>query len=219
MLPRVSYCGVLALVFLSPILELVFAVFRHRSLARNLEHYGRECVLICLVAEEHDLPTRRPVGHAGVKLVTMVARREKSVAGRKEENPIAFAAFAEVETTGAFEVRIGLGCDWKTERGSEWATYVGGCVGAAAVVEELQTSGPGEDGLAECNLDAGDLRLREDILAAIGHFLSLPAGECPGHYAHPKGQWTGFISDLGKADRVNAGLPEVNGVKVFILST
>jgi len=85
------------------------------------------------------------------------------------------------------------------------------------VVGELRTGGPGEDGpsedgLAECDLDAGDLRLREDFLAAHGRVL--------GVYAHPKEKGTGFLSDLGEVDRVNARPPEVNGIKVFVyLST
>jgi len=85
----------------------------------NLAHDGLERALVCLAAEEDDLATRREraVGLAGVELVMIFARREKSMAGRKEENPIAFAAFAEVETAGAFEVRVGFGSNWKTECG------------------------------------------------------------------------------------------------------
>ena len=88
------------------------------------------------------------------------------------------------------------------------------------VVEELRTSGPGEDRLAKCDLDVGNLRLCENLLAAHGRVFGVLVGESPGHHAHPKEKGSGFLSDLGEADRVNARPSEVNGIKVFIdLST
>lgn len=111
LLPRVSYRGVLALDGLPQTLKLVFVVVDHDKLAPNLAHDGLEYVLVGLAAQEDNLATRRSVSLAGVELVTTFARRENSMASRKEEDPIAFAAFAEVETTGAFEATLGLGSD------------------------------------------------------------------------------------------------------------
>jgi hypothetical protein len=131
--------------------------------------------------------------------------------GRKEEDPIAFAAF---------EVRVGFGSDLETECGSEWAACVGGWVNGGDTVEELRTCRPGEDQLAECDLDAGDLILRKNLLAVYGRVLGVLAGDSPGHHAHPKEKGTGFLSDLGEADGVNARPPEANGIKVLVdLST
>jgi hypothetical protein len=89
-----------------------------------------------------------------------------------------------------------------------------------SVAEELRTGGPGEDRLAKCDLDVGNLRLRENLLAAHGRVFGVLVGECPGHHAHPKEKGSGFLSDLGEADRVNARPSEANGIKVLIdLST
>lgn len=59
--------------------------------------------------------TRRatiPPGVA-VEFVTAFARWENSMAGPKED-PVVFVAFAEVETTGALEVKMGFGSDSET---------------------------------------------------------------------------------------------------------
>ena len=56
------------------------------------------------------------------------------MAGRKEEDPIALAPFADIETTSAFEVREGLGSNLETESGSEWAAYVSCWVKGGKVV-------------------------------------------------------------------------------------
>ena len=45
--------------------------------------------------------------------------------------------------------------------------------------------------------------------------LGVLAGKSPSHYTHPKEKGSGFLSDLGEADRVNARPPEANGVEVI----
>ena len=50
------------------------------------------------------------------------------MAGRKDKDSVAFAAFANVEAAGAFEVRSKFGSDRQTNGGSKWAVYVGGWI-------------------------------------------------------------------------------------------
>jgi hypothetical protein len=219
-LPRVSYPGVLVHDGLPQTLKLDFAVVGHDILARNVAHDGLECVLVGFAAKKDDLATRRFVSLAVVELVIIFARRENNMAGRKEEDPIAFAAFAEVETTGTFEVRVGIGSDFETECGSEWAAYVDGWIKGEDVVEESRAGGPGEDRLAERNLNASDLRVCESLLTAHRCVLCVLTGESPGHHAHPKEKGTGFLSNFSEADRVDACPPEANRIKVLVdLST
>lgn len=155
--PHVSYPGVLALNSLPKTLKLVFVVVDHDSLAPNLARDRLEYVLVGLVAEEDNLAARRTVSLAGVELIRIFTRRENSMAGRKEEDTIAFTTFSEVESTGAFEMKAGFESDLETECRSERAVYVGSLINGGDVVEELRTGGPGEDRLAECDLDAGSV--------------------------------------------------------------
>ena len=112
---------------------------------------------------------------------------------------------------------MGFGSDSETERRSEWATYIGGWVDEGDTVVELRASGSGEDQVAECDLDTGDLRIRENPLAVYsGRILGVLAGESPGHHAHPKEKGTGFVSNLSEADRVNARPLEANGIEVLV---
>jgi len=166
--------------------------------------------------DETDLATRHAVILTAVEVVRIFAERENGMAGRKEEVPIALAAFAEIETTSAFEVRVGLGSNLETESGSEWATYVGYRVNGGEVVEEPRSGGPGEDGLVVCDFDVGDLGIGKNLLAAHGRDLGIVAGECLGHHAHPKEEGIGFLSDFGKADGVDAHPLEVNGIEVLV---
>ena len=66
----------------------------------NLAHDEVEYVPVGLTIEEDDLAMRRAVSLAGVELVGIFPLRENSMAGHKEEDPIRFAVFAKVETTG-----------------------------------------------------------------------------------------------------------------------
>ena len=102
----------------------VFVVVDRERLEPNLAHDGLSCVLEGLTAEEDDVATRQTIIFALVELVTIFARRENNMAGRKKEHPIAFAAFAEVKTTGAFELRGGFGSDWDTKCRSKWVSYI-----------------------------------------------------------------------------------------------
>jgi len=87
-------------------------------------------------------------------------------AGCKEEDSIAIATFAEIETTSAFEIRKGLERDLETKSGSEWAAYVSRWVNGGGVVEKLRSSRPGEDGLAERDFDVYDPILSLQRMAA-----------------------------------------------------
>jgi hypothetical protein len=200
---RVGSClGFLALDGLSQTLKLVLVAVDHDIIVANLVHDGLECVLEGPAAEVDDLATRYFVVLAVVEVVRIFAGRESNMAGGKEEDPIAPAAFAEIETTSSFEVREGLGSNLETECGSEWAAYVSCWVKGGAVVEELRPSGPGEDGLAERDFDVNDLILLENLLAAHGRVLGVVGGESPGHDAHPEEKGTGFLFGFGKADGV-----------------
>jgi hypothetical protein len=118
--PRFSYHGVLVFDGLPQTLKLIFVVVDHRSLVTNFGHDGRKCILVGLAAEEDNFVTRRESCLGGVELVTTFTRRENNMAGSKEKDPIVFAAFAKVETAGAFGVRVGFGSDSEAECGSEW---------------------------------------------------------------------------------------------------
>ena len=52
------------------------------------------------------------------------------------------------------------------------------------------------------NLNVGDLRLGENMLAAYGRAPGVLTGENPGHHTHPKEKWTSFLFDPGVADGV-----------------
>ena len=56
---------------------------------------------------------------ASVELVTRV-RWDNDMPGCKDEDPLAFPAFADVDTAGALQPRRGFGSDPQTECGSEW---------------------------------------------------------------------------------------------------
>ena len=213
LLPRVSCLNVLPLDSLPQSLKPV--VYRD-SVEPNLVHDGLEYALVSLTAEQHDLVTGRAISIAGVELIRVLARRENSMPDRQKEYPVAFAAFAEVDTTSAFDVRVGLGSDPETEGRSEWGAHVDDWVIEGGVSKKLRTSRPGEDRLAECDLDVSDLILGEDLLAARGHTLGGLAGERLWHHTHPQEKGTGVLSDLSKADGVNACPPEANGIKVLV---
>lgn len=66
-------------------------------------------------------------------------------AGRKGEDPVAFATFADIKASSTFDLRSGFKSDPWTECRSERAVYVGGWVCGGDVVEELQIDRPGED--------------------------------------------------------------------------
>jgi len=89
-------------------------VVDHERLAPNLAHDGLEYVLVGFAAKKDDLTTRLPVILAGVEVVTMCVRRENNMASRKDEDPVAFAAFTDVEASCTFEVRSGFGSDLQT---------------------------------------------------------------------------------------------------------
>jgi hypothetical protein len=134
-LPVGSCLGVLAL----DGLKLILVAVGHEILVANLVHDDFKSVLEGPATEVDDLATRDVVVLAVIKVVRISAGRESSMAGCKKEDPIAPAAFAEIETTSAFEVRVGLGSNLEPECGSEWAAYVGcwvngGDVGRGAAV-------------------------------------------------------------------------------------
>ena len=79
------------------------------------------------------------------------------MASSKEEDPIAPAAFTEIETAGSFKVREGFGSNLETKYQSEWAMYIGCWVNGGDMVEELQSRKPGENGLVEHNFNINDL--------------------------------------------------------------
>jgi hypothetical protein len=84
------------------------------------------------------------------------------------------------------------------------------------VVEELWSSEPGEDGLAECDFNIDDLIIQENLLAAHSRILSVIGGESPRYDAHPEEQGTRFLFSFGKVDGVNAHPLELTGIKVLV---
>ena len=122
--------------------------------------------------------------------------------GRKEDS-IAVAAFAEIEITSAFGAREGLASDLEIQTWCKWSAYFGCWVNGWDVVEELQSGGQGEDGLAECMI----LYSGEKFLATHGRGLSVVAGV----------SWASR-SLKGRGDRVPLRLPEVRARAFLLLS-
>jgi len=89
--------------------------------------------------------------------------------GRKDEDPLAVAAFEDVDTSSAFSRRSGSGSNWQTECGSERTANADGSVAAVDMFEELRISRPGEDGLPELDVNVGDLKFPKESSAADGH--------------------------------------------------
>jgi hypothetical protein len=126
------------------------------------------------------------------------------------------AALAEVQGTGALEVRRVSGSDLNTESASEGATDVGGGIYGEDVVEKPWASGPGKDGLPESDLDVGELSGGEDLLAADGHGLGVLEGERPRIDARPEIEGTGFPFFLGKADRIDGRPQDSKGIEELV---
>jgi hypothetical protein len=82
-------------------------------------HRGLESACVGFAAQDKNLMTTLAGPLAHIELVTVCPRRERDVAGSQEENPVALAAFAEVQGTGTLEVRSGSGSDLDN---SEWVT-------------------------------------------------------------------------------------------------
>ena len=124
LLPHLSLRSVLTLDGLPQMPKLSLFSVDEESLVPNIAHNGFGYVVVGLVAKKADLETRLAIILVGIEVVMMCAQQENDVAGCKEENPVAFAAFAHIKS-GAFEVRSDFGSDPQTECGSEWAAHVG----------------------------------------------------------------------------------------------
>ena len=72
----------------------------------------------------------------GVELITIYAEWECNMAARKDEDAVAFAAFADVETTSArnLKLRSGSRSDMETDCWSKWGMYTGGGLDRKSVV-------------------------------------------------------------------------------------
>jgi hypothetical protein len=108
-----SYLGVLVLGGRPQSINLVLVVVDHGSLAADPAHDGLESGLVCVATGVGDLETRHAVILAVVEIVRMFAGQESNVPGRKEEDLI---AFAEIETTSAFEGKT-LRAIWRPRAG------------------------------------------------------------------------------------------------------
>lgn len=141
------------------------------------------------------------------------------MAGSQEEDPVTLATLAEIQGTGALELRSVSGRDLHTESASEGATDVtdvGGGVYGARVVEKFWASGPGEDGLPKSDLDVGELSGSDDLLAADGRGLGGLEGERSKIYAHPEIEGSGFFSFLGETDRIDGRPLDLKGIEELV---
>ena len=77
------------------------------------------------------------------------------------------------------------------------------------------TGGPGKERLPERDLNVGDLKRLEKLLATDGRDLGVLAGERPGLHAHPKKNGTGITFDLGEAGNVDSRPLDVDGIEVL----
>jgi hypothetical protein len=176
MVARVSYGGVLAVNGLPQPSKLPLVLIDRVKLGSDPVHHGLEGIWVGLAAKDENLMMRL-ASLVCIRLVTMCALRESDVACSQEEDMVAYAALAEVQGTGAFQVRYGSGSNLNTEIGSQWATYVGNGVEGGDMVEKPRASGPGVDGLPEGDLDVGELCVSEDPLAADGCDLGVFEGQ------------------------------------------
>lgn len=215
-LARLSYRGVLALNGLSQRSKLPLVLIDKDKLAPDLGHHVLEGVWVRFAAEDENVVTRLASPLALIELVAVHARRESNVAGGQEEDPVAFAALAEVQGTGALEVRSVSGSDLNTKSASEGATDVSGGVYGEDVVEKPWANGLGEDGLPESDLDVGELSSGEDLLAADGGGLGGLEGERPRIDAHPEIEGTGFPFFLGEADRIDGRPQDFKGIEELV---
>ena len=157
---------------------------------------------------------RLPDNRAGVKLVRDCAPRENEMPGRKDEDPLAVAAFGDVDTSGALSVRSGSGSDPQAECGGERTANADGSVAAVDVFEELRTGRPGEDGLPELDLDVGDLKFIKSS-AADGRNPGVLARERLGLHPDPKNNRTGDLSEVGgdsETDNIDTRPRDPNGI-------
>lgn len=100
--------------------------------------------------------------HALIKFAVVCRRQSNDMVGGQKKDPVALAAFAEVQGVGALVTRGVPGSDLNTERVSEWAEYVGGGVHEGDMVEKSRVGG-----LPEGDLDVGELSVDEDLPAAV----------------------------------------------------
>ena len=160
-------------------LKLVVVMVNIQRVSPDPDHDGLEERLERLVAEEEDMAMRLPDNRAGVKLVRDCVPRENEMPGRKDEDPLAVAAFGDVDTSGALSVRSGSGSDPQTKCGSERTADADGCVIEVDIMmfQELRTGRPGEDGLPELDVDVGDLKFIKKSSAADGRNPGVVARE------------------------------------------
>ena len=100
--------------------------------------------------------------HALIKFAVVCRRQSNDMVGGQKKDPVALAAFAEVQGVGALVTRGVPGSDLNTERVSEGAKYVGGGVHEGDMVEKSRVGG-----LPEGDLDVGELSVDEDLPAAV----------------------------------------------------
>src|SRR5258708_13384980 len=111
-LPLISYTSILALNGVPQDCKLPLVLLNPNKFSPDLCRHGLEGVLICFCTEEDDIVTRLAGQLGAVELIKVFACWEHYMAGRKEEDLI---ALVEVETTGAFEVRVVSGGDPKAK--------------------------------------------------------------------------------------------------------
>ena len=75
----------------------------------------------------------------GIELAMLCVRRDNDVPSREEEYCLAFAAFADEDTSRALTMRSGSGSDLQAECRSEGTAYGGGCVIGRDIIVELRT--------------------------------------------------------------------------------
>ena len=115
-----------------------------------------------LGAEENDLATTLAGPHMVVEFVGHCIRWEGDVAGGKNVDHLAAAAFREVDCSGALSVQRGLGSDQQTECGGERTANAGGCICGGDVLEKLNVV-PCEEQLSECDFDVCNLEICREL--------------------------------------------------------
>ena len=102
--------------------------FGLKMAACNLVHDGLEGNLIRFHTKQNDLAMRLTSFLLRVELVMIDVEHECNMAAHKDEDTVAFSAFADVETSSALNLKLRSSArsNMKTDCWSKWDAYAGG---------------------------------------------------------------------------------------------
>jgi hypothetical protein len=139
-------------------------------------------------AEQEDI-SRRPTGVVGIVNIGF-RRSDEDVTARKAQEPIAPATFSEVEGHRPLSIGPGLGRNAEAEGRSEGTDDVDEWVQVIDGFEKLRTDRARVEGLAEVDIDVGDLVVLEKGQDVLSRVVGSRSGGRLGGDANPNGDRT-----------------------------